>query len=75
MSVARAVRKWRKEQGLSERAAADRIGVSQPTLRAVEKDENSRIGIDVAAKFVKALDGAISLEDFIRRRRSIPPAA
>jgi transcriptional regulator with XRE-family HTH domain len=76
MSVGKKVRKWRNDRGLSERAAAELAGVSQPTWRAVESDDTKRIGLDVAYRFVKALGGAISLDDFVRgRRRSIPPAA
>lgn len=77
MSVGRKVRKWRQSRGLSERAAAAKIGVSQPTWRAVENDDVKRIGLAVARRFVMGLDGEITLDDFntCSRRRSSPPAA
>lgn len=76
MSVGRKVRKWRTSQGLSERAAAAKAGVSQPTWRAVERDDIKRIGLEVARRLVVALDGTITLDDFVAsRRRSVPPAA
>lgn len=54
---------------LSEREAAVAIGVSQPTLRAVEKDDVGRIGLEVASRFVRALDGIVSLDDFLTTRK------
>lgn len=77
MSVGRKVRKWRLAQGLSERQAATKAGISQPAWRAVEADEMKRIGLEVARKIVRACEGAITIEDFFvaPRRRSVPPAA
>lgn len=63
MSVGRKVAKWRATKGLSERGAAELIGVSQPTLRSVERDEYVRIGLDVALKFVRVC--GLKLEDFV----------
>lgn len=68
-SVGKKIAKWRAEQSLTQRAAADLVGVSQPTLRAVERDEVKRIGLDVAQAFVRACDGAVTLDDFVRRTR------
>ncbi len=77
MSLGTKVAKWRAAQDLSERAAARRVGVSQPTLRAIERDEIKRIGLEIAMRIVRACDGAVTLDDFLapRRRSSSRPAA
>lgn len=53
MSVGRKLKKWRRENKLSERAAAKLVGVSQPTWREVEADDYGNIGLDVARRFVE----------------------
>ena len=75
MSVGKKVSRWRADNGLTERAAAEKIGVSQPTLRAVERDEVKRIGLEVAAAFVRACGGVVSLDDFLARPRRRSAAA
>lgn len=69
MSVGKKVARWRTENALTERAAAVLVGVSQPTLRAVERDEVKRIGLAVAQAFVRACGGCVSLDDFLARPR------
>jgi transcriptional regulator with XRE-family HTH domain len=69
MTVGKKIHRWRVALGLTERAAAERVGVSQPTLRAVERDEVKRIGLQVALAFVYACEGAVSIDDFSPARR------
>ncbi len=65
MSVGRKLKKWRMAKGLSERAAAREVGVSQPTWCAAEGDEFKRMGVDIVARFVDAC--GVDFRDFCRR--------
>jgi transcriptional regulator with XRE-family HTH domain len=68
MSAGKKIARWRATLGLKERGAAELVGVSQPTLRAVERDEIKRIGLDVAMAFVRATDGAVTIDDFLMKK-------
>ncbi len=49
----------REEAGLSQRQLADRIGVSQPRIVAIEHSEN--VTIDVLDQYVQALGGHLEV--------------
>ena len=72
VSVGRKVKRWRTARGLSERAAAAEVGVSQPTLRAVEANDVGGISLDVAVSFIRALGGTITVNDFLPAGKRSP---
>lgn len=59
------LRIWRERRGFSKRRAAAAVGVSQPVWLALEGGTMKRVGLDIAARVVVALDGEISLYDFL----------
>jgi transcriptional regulator with XRE-family HTH domain len=70
---------WRTGEGLNQRQAAARAGISQAAWQALESGRCKRIGLDVAVRVVKACDGAVSLDDLIglssREKRRRPRRA
>lgn len=67
MAIGRKLRKWREDNGLTQRAAAKRAGVSQAAWQNAETDQVKRIGFDVVRKIVAATDGRLSYDDFASR--------
>ncbi|MCA9751668.1 MAG: helix-turn-helix transcriptional regulator [Gemmatimonadetes bacterium] len=64
--LARATRKFRKEQGLSLRSAAEQCGVSASTLSRIEREE-ARPDIDTIRRVVDW--AGLPLEKVLLRRR------
>lgn len=73
MTVGEKVHRWRIANRLSERTAAKLVGVSQPTLRKVERSDVRHIGLGVALAFVRACDG-LTLDDFAVHGRAVSAA-
>lgn len=59
----------REEAGLSQRQLAERIGVSQPRVAAIERSRN--VTIDVLERYVGALGGRLEVS-VVRGRRRTP---
>ncbi len=69
---------WRLESGLSQRAAARKAGLSQPTWTKLEGNRASRVSVGVAALLELVTSGAVTVADFVlealprpRRRRGV----
>lgn len=58
----------REEAGLSQRQLAERIGVSQPRIAAIERSRN--VTIDVLEQYVGALGGRLEVSVIHGRRRT-----
>lgn len=58
----------REEAGLSQRELAERIGVSQPRIAAIERSRN--VTIDVLEQYVEALGGKLEVAVVQGRRRT-----
>ncbi|HEX9765679.1 MAG TPA: helix-turn-helix domain-containing protein [Nitriliruptorales bacterium] len=69
LRLAVALTKLREQAGLSQRELADRIGVSQPRVAAIERSRN--LTIDVLEQYVAALGATLELS-VIRGKRRIP---
>jgi transcriptional regulator with XRE-family HTH domain len=59
----------REQAGLSQRELADRLGVKQPRVAAIEKARN--VTIDVLERYVDALGGKLQVT-VIKGNRKIP---
>lgn len=59
----------REQAGLSQRELADRLGVKQPRVAAIEKARN--VTIDVLERYVDALGGTLQVT-VIKGNRKIP---
>jgi transcriptional regulator with XRE-family HTH domain len=57
----------REQAGLSQRELADRIGVSQPRIAAIERSRN--VTIDVLEQYVEALGAHLEVSVVQGRRR------
>ena len=74
-SIAEKVSAWRRESGLTQPAAADRIGVPQPTLSRIETGARFP-DATTARKFADA--GVFTLDDWaahLALRASVAPVA
>ena len=58
----------REQAGLSQRELADRIGVSQPRIAAIERSRN--VTIDVLEQYVEALGARLEVSVVQGRRRT-----
>lgn len=58
----------RERAGLSQRELAERIGVSQPRIAAIERSRN--VTIDVLEQYVEALGGHLEVSVVQGRRRT-----
>lgn len=58
----------REEAGMSQRELAQRIGVSQPRIAAIEHSRN--VTIDVLEQYAKALGGHLEIAVIQGRRRT-----
>jgi ribosome-binding protein aMBF1 (putative translation factor) len=58
----------REQAGLSQRELADRIGVSQPRVAAIEQSRN--VTIDVLEQYVEALGGRLEVTVVQGRRKT-----
>ncbi|MCZ7535213.1 MAG: helix-turn-helix domain-containing protein [Acidimicrobiia bacterium] len=58
----------REKAGLSQRELAERIGVSQPRIAAIERSRN--VTIDVLEQYVEALGGHVEISVVQGRRRT-----
>lgn len=58
----------REKAGVSQRELADRIGVSQPRIAAIERSRN--VTIDVLEQYVGALGGHLEVSVVQGRRRT-----
>jgi transcriptional regulator with XRE-family HTH domain len=58
----------REKAGVSQRELADRIGVSQPRIAAIERSRN--VTINVLEQYVKALGGHLEVSVVQGRRRT-----
>jgi transcriptional regulator with XRE-family HTH domain len=59
----------REQAGLSQRELAQKIGVSQPRIAAIERSRN--VTIDVLEQYVGALGGRLELS-VVKGRKTIP---
>lgn len=59
LRIAAKLTKLREEAGLSQRDLAERIGVSQPRVAAIEKAKN--VTIDVLSQYATALGAGIEI--------------
>lgn len=59
----------REQAGLSQRELADRLGVKQPRIAAIEKAKN--VTIDVLERYVDALGGTLQVT-VVKGNRRIP---
>lgn len=59
----------REQAGLSQRELAERIGVSQPRVAAIERSRN--ITINVLEQYVDALGGSLEVT-VVRNKRKYP---
>lgn len=59
----------REQAGLSQRELAERIGVSQPRVAAIEQSRN--VTIDVLEQYVQALGGRLEVT-VVQGRRKTP---
>lgn len=59
LRLAAGLTRLREEAGLSQRQLADRIGVSQPRVAAIEKSKN--VTVDVLADYVSAVGGRLEM--------------
>lgn len=59
----------REQAGLSQRELADRIGVKQPRIAAIEKARN--VTIDVLERYVDAVGGKLQIT-VVKGNRKIP---
>ncbi|MQA91169.1 MAG: helix-turn-helix domain-containing protein [Gemmatimonas sp.] len=59
----------REQAGLSQRELAERIGVSQPRIAAIEQSRN--ITMDVLEQYVDALGGQLEVT-VVKGKRKIP---
>jgi transcriptional regulator with XRE-family HTH domain len=57
--VAHALRDFRKHRGVSTRAMAARLGVSQPRVIAIEKSEDLTVGTII--RYAAALSGHVEI--------------
>lgn len=58
----------REKAGVSQRELAERIGVSQPRIAAIERSRN--VTIDVLEQYVEALGGQLEVSVVQGRRRT-----
>lgn len=58
----------REKAGLSQRELAERIGISQPRIAAIERSRN--VTIDVLEQYVEALGGHLEISVVQGRRRT-----
>lgn len=58
----------REQAGVSQRELAERIGVSQPRIAAIERSRN--VTIDVLEQYVEALGGHLEVSVVQGRRRT-----
>lgn len=58
----------REQAGVSQRELAERIGVSQPRIAAIERSRN--VTIDVLEQYVEALGGQLEVSVVQGRRRT-----
>ena len=58
----------REKAGLSQRELAERIGVSQPRIAAIERSRN--VTLDVLKQYVEALGGHLEVSVVQGRRRT-----
>ncbi len=67
----------REEQGLSQRALARRVGVSQPVIARIEAGTLQNLQLRTLLKIASALDGQVEIAIRPRRRKAIrrPPTA
>ncbi len=59
----------REQAGLSQRELADRLGVTQPRVAAIEKAKN--VTIDVLERYIEALGGELQVT-VVQGKRRIP---
>lgn len=55
------LREMRKEQGLSQADLAQRMGVSQRRVSAIERGDLARVEVETVSSFVSALGGVVHL--------------
>jgi transcriptional regulator with XRE-family HTH domain len=72
LRVAAGLTSLREQEGLSQRALADRIGVSQPRVAAIERSRN--VTLDVLGQYVDALGGQLEVT-VVKGTRRIPLVA
>ena len=59
----------REQAGLSQRELAEKIGVSQPRIAAIERSRN--VTIDVLERYVAAVGGKLELS-VVKGRKTVP---
>ena len=78
MKASQKLKKWRDTNGLTQRAAALKAGLSQAAWHSIEAGTSKRIGLDVANAIVAVTDGAVSLKDLASplreaaRKKAVP---
>jgi transcriptional regulator with XRE-family HTH domain len=68
MRLAAGLTALREKAGVSQRELAERIGVSQPRIAAIERSRN--VTIDVLEQYVEALGGHLEVSVVQGRRRT-----
>jgi transcriptional regulator with XRE-family HTH domain len=69
LRVAAGLTSLREQEGLSQRALAKRLGVSQPRIAAIEQSRN--VTLDVLGQYVGALGGRLEVT-VVKGTRRIP---
>ena len=58
----------RQKLGITQTELAQRIGVSQPFIARIERDETSNLSLETLVKLVEALDGEIDIKIHISKK-------
>lgn len=64
MTVSERLVAWRTSTGLSQREAARRAGVAQPTWSDLEAGRAKRVSVDTAMAVERVTDGAIRVTEW-----------